>query len=98
LRPYSYAFTAARDGQLLLLDRDCTLVAVEAHNKLVVSSDPSHTIANVVTTPLNGGLLPGVIFVAGAAGFASIGFALTNGESIFLSAAGAGTSVLFFDV
>jgi len=98
LRPLSYAFAAARDGQALVIDRDCSLVAVEAHNKIVVSSDPASTIANVVTTPPTTQVSPGVIFVAAAAGYHPVGFPLSAGETVFLSTAGAGTSVLFFDV
>jgi len=96
LRPLAFAFTAARDGQALTVDRDCRLSYAVAHNKLVISNDPSSTIANVITTPPFGGQLPAIILVASAAGQTFVDFQLSNGEQIFLSAAGAGTSVLFF--
>lgn len=93
-------FSTAQNGRAFTFDRDCILVSVACRaSSFVVSSDPSHTIANVITAPADG-LLPGILFTgSGTVGGVTpdLNIAMTKGEQIFLSVASACPLMLFIE-
>ena len=99
MRIITVNFSAAADGRALSIDRDTVLSYVAAGINSVVSCDPAATTANRLAAP-GDALRNSDIALRSAVGAGqsqiTTDFPLSAGESVFVSATGAGFVQLFF--
>jgi hypothetical protein len=92
------AWSASADGRPFTSDTDQLLVGVAGSGQFVISTDPTATVANRLTTPTTG-FYPDVIYGCSlnAAMPAQLNYELKRGDIIYLSRTGAGGFLLLFE-
>lgn len=92
----SVSFSAARDGQSFLVEKDAVLEYATAGNRAVISCDPAATIANRITAPADAISHSDIAIVQSSNLQYRTAFPLSAGELIYLSVAAATVVQLFF--
>jgi hypothetical protein len=94
-------FAAAGDGRQVTVDADCVLSAVlnggGSTVGLVISRDPSTTIANAITSPV-AGIDENIIAILRGPLWVQLKVPLSRGQGIFVSTSAAVSAVLYFEV
>jgi hypothetical protein len=96
----TFRATAARDGFAVMVADDSTLVGVTANGSVVISRDPSETIAKMFS-PVANSETDSAVIAFDAFQFTSVQLIfpvqLKQGEYLYLSTGSAGFCQLWFD-
>lgn len=96
MRALAVQFSVATDGYAVQMEKDAVLLGFVSGGNVVLSYDPSSTIANSLTLPTTG-LKNNLILATAGSGYIPLATPVSSGEVIFVSSKTAGTVMLYFD-